>query len=314
MAQGYDPGWTARWMVSIATLSAVTAAMPAAAQDIVATSKPAHTLVQMVLGNAAMAKVLIDGSASPHTYQMRPSDAKAVGGARVLVRISEGLEPFSSRLAKSLPKGARLITLAAAPGLVSLPQRTGTTFEADDHDHGHKHGAKESDAHIWLDPMNAKVLVSYLAAELGKVMPDKAPAFAANADRAATQIDALNAEIARELAGLQGKPFVVFHDSLQYLEKRYGLAAVGSIVVSPEVQPGAKRLSDLRAKITKLGAVCVFAEPRFEPKLVASVTQGTKARGGTLDPEGTMLKPGEGFYAELMRGLATGLKTCLSAA
>lgn len=284
------------------------------AQEIVVTSKPAHTFVAMVTGTTATPRVLIDGTASPHTYQMRPSDAKAVGSSAVLVRISEGLEPFSRRLAKSLPKKARLITLAAAPGLKSLPKRTGATFEKakhGGHGHSHSHSADKDDPHIWLDPDNAKVLLGYLATELGKVAPANAVAYQANADAAQKRMDALAAELNRELAPVVGKPFIVFHDSLQYLERRFGLEAAGSVVMSPEVQPGAKRLTELRAKVNSLGAVCVFAEPQFEPKLVATVTQGTKARTGSLDPEGTQLKSGPQFYEELMRKLAVDLKACL---
>lgn len=303
---------------AIALVGIVGGGHAATAQDIVASSKPAHTLVAMVVGNTGNARVLIDGTASPHTYQMRPSDAKAVGSAAVFVRISEGLEPFTGRLAKSLPKGARMVTLAAAPGLATYPKRTGATFEVakhggHGHSHGHKHSAEKDDPHIWLDPANAKVLLSYLAAELGQVSPANAASYKANAEAAAKRIDALHADLVRELALVAGKPFVVFHDSLQYLERRYGLTAAGSVVMSPEVQPGAKRLTELRGKVIKLGAVCVFAEPQFESKLVASVTHGSAARAGMLDPEGTQLKPGPGFYDELMRKLAADLRSCLAA-
>lgn len=314
--------WTVLQRRALACGAAITAVLAgtaqAGAQEIVATSKPAHALVAMVVGATGSPRVLIDGAASPHTYQMRPSDAKAVASAAVLVRISEGLEPFSGRLAKSLPKGARMITLAAAPGLKSLPRRTGATFEKSKTDHGHGHGhnhaAETDDPHIWLDPDNAKVLLGYLASELGKVSAANAATYKANAEAAAARMDALSAELTKALAPVADKPFVVFHDSLQYMERRFGLTAAGSVVMSPEVQPGAKRLTELRNKITRLGAVCVFAEPQFEPKLVGTVTQGTKARSGSLDPEGTQLKPGAGFYEELMRKLAADLKACLDAA
>ena len=57
--------------------------------------------------------------------------------------------------------------------------------------------------------------------------------------------------------------------------------------------------------------MCVFAEPLFQPNLVAAVTEGTNARSGTLDPEGSMLAAGADLYFELMRNLAAGLKSCL---
>ena len=87
---------------------------------------------------------------------------------------------------------------------------------------------------------------------------------------------------------------------------------MGSITVSPEVQPSAKRLTEIRRKIAALDARCVFAEPHFQPNLVNAVIEGTQAHSGTLDPEGTMIEPGPEAYATLIRNLAASLKSCLA--
>jgi zinc transport system substrate-binding protein len=125
------------------------------------------------------------------------------------------------------------------------------------------------------------------------------------------KLDNLKAELAANLLPVKGKPFIVFHDATQYFEKSFGLTASGSITLSPDVQPSAKRLTAVRKKIAKLGAVCVFAEPGFQPKLVAAVTEGSQARSGLLDAEGLMQPPGSNHYYELMRGLARNIKACL---
>jgi zinc transport system substrate-binding protein len=82
--------------------------------------------------------------------------------------------------------------------------------------------------------------------------------------------------------------------------------------VSPEVPASARRLTELRARIAALGPVCVFAEPQIDTRLVENVIEGTKARPGTLDPEGARLEPGPELYFTLMRRLADDLKDCLS--
>ena len=91
-----------------------------------------------------------------------------------------------------------------------------------------------------------------------------------------------------------------------------GFTVAGSMTISPDVQPSALRLSQVRNKIAALGAVCVFAEPAFQPKLVAAVTEGSAARSGSLDPEGMGLEPGRDLYFELMQRLSSSIKTCLS--
>ncbi|OYW56258.1 MAG: zinc ABC transporter substrate-binding protein [Hyphomicrobium sp. 32-62-53] len=297
--------------------------------NVVATIKSIHSLVAQVMGDVGAPRLLVGGAASPHTYSMKPSDARALNAARVVFRVSEEIEPFTRKIVASLPKSVSVVTLADAPGLKLLDKRTGDTFEAHDHgdhghhDHGHKdhahkdHGHADHDGgtvrdgHVWLDPENAAAMVREIARALSEAAPEHTATFKDNADKAIVGIDVLAKEIEAELAAVKGKSFVVFHDAYQYFEQRFGLTAAGAITVSPEVQPSAKRLSEIRGQIKALGVACVFAEPQFKSKLVATVIEGTGAKAGTLDPEGAAVEPGDGAYAALLRNLAQGLTSCL---
>ena len=311
-------------IASVLALGALSEAARAEVK-VVVTSKPIHSLVAGVMEGVGSPRVLIEGAASPHTYAMRPSDAKAVSGADVFFRVSPELEPFTAKLVKSLPKKVRVVTLEEAPGLNLLEMREGGAFEAhDDHDdhnkgkkdaHGHaktaEHAEDEHDPHVWLDPDNAKAIVAEIVRALGEAAPADAAKFKANGAALSAKIDALAAELEGELKPLAGKPFIVFHDAFQYFERRFGVTAAGSITASPDLKPSAKRLTELRRKVMSHDAVCVFAEPSFEPKLVNTLIEGTKARSGTLDAEGVSLKPGPDLYFTLMRNVAASMKTCL---
>ena len=113
---------------------------------------------------------------------------------------------------------------------------------------------------------------------------------------------------------MKGKGFIVFHDAYQYFENRFGVVAAGSITVSPEVSPGAERITEIRAKVQELGAACVFAEPQFEPRLVATVTEGTPARSGVIDPLGSEIENGPEHYFTVIRNMAQSIKSCLAEA
>ncbi|MGE5267098.1 MAG: zinc ABC transporter substrate-binding protein, partial [Deltaproteobacteria bacterium] len=241
---------------------------------VVATIKPIHALVAQVLGEEGQPHLLVGGAASPHSYALKPSDARALNSARVVFRTSEEIEPFTRKIVSSLPKSVTVVTLADAPGLTLLDKRRGDTFEADDHGHGHGHGeAKEHndrsgsensavrDGHVWLDPDNAVAMVRAIAQALSDAAPERAGQFKANADKAIARIVALSKRIEADLAPVKGKGFVVFHDAYHYFENRFGVRATGAITVSPEVQPSAKRLAEIRRKIRDLKVVCVFAEP-----------------------------------------------------
>jgi len=185
--------------------------------------------------------------------------------------------------------------------------------EHEAHDHaGHDHAqAGEADMHFWLDPQNAKPMVTAIAQALSTADPANAAVYQGNAAAEAARLDALTAELAATLAPVANKPFIVFHDAYQYFENRFGLTVAGSITVTPEVAPGAQRLSELRAKVSELGATCVFAEPQFEPAVVQTIIEGTSAKAGTLDPEGAGLTEGAELYPTLLRGLASSLVDCL---
>jgi zinc transport system substrate-binding protein len=292
------------------------AAQAAAQPRVVASIMPVHSLVAGVMDGVAKPGLLVQGAASPHTYSLRPSDAKRLNEGKVVFWIGEIYEGFLEKPLEALANKATVVELMEADGVTLRPARTGGTWEAHDDgkaSHGHAHDAKaeEMDGHLFLDIDNAKAIVRAALAALATADSANKDRYAANAAKVTARLDALDAELRATLAPVKDRPFVVFHDAYQYVELRYGLTGAGAITVSPERRPGAKRLGDLRKKIATLKAVCVFSEPQFEPALVRTVTEGTTAKTGTLDPLGADLKPGPDAYFDMMRRLAKSLSDCL---
>jgi zinc transport system substrate-binding protein len=195
--------------------------------------------------------------------------------------------------------------------------------EAHDHDHDHDHDKAEShagdhaghdhsgaDAHAWLDPANGRVWLGAIAAELSRLDPENAAAYAANAAEGQAELTALEAELTKLLAPMAETEFVVFHDAYQYFERRFGLAAAGAISFSDASAPSAGRIAELREAVADLGAACVFAEPQFSSGLVETVF-GDSARVGLLDPLGQDMAPGADLYPQVLRSMAGAFTTCL---
>jgi zinc transport system substrate-binding protein len=288
-------------------------ASPAMAQPKVVTS---FSLLQSLTAAVTdtVPETIVRGGGSPHTYSMRPSDARALEQADLVIWIGEDYEGFLERPIKALGKRAHVLELADAPGVTTLKTREGGVWEGEAHSHshaGHKHG--EIDGHMFLDPKNAAAFATAIAATLAEIDAPNAARYRANGEALAAKLAALDGELDKALRPLAGKPFIVFHDSLQYLENRYGLTPAGSITVSPERRPSAQRLQRLRDRIGRAQAICVFAEPQFDSGLVRTVVEGTKARTGTLDYVGAEVPPGPELYFTVMRGLAKSLSSCLSA-
>ena len=297
--------------------------MAVAQPNVAASIKPIHSLVSSVMEGVAVPLLLVEAG-SPHTYSLKPSQAKYLQEADAIFWVAHDVETFLEKPLDSIPKNTVVVELGETEGLVELSFREGGLFDShghDDHDDYDKHddhaknddhGHSEHDPHFWLDPLNAKVMVREIQSQLSSMDPVNAARYESNAKKTEARLDELVTEIEAELAGLQGREFIAFHDAYQYFESRFGVRAIGTITVSPEVMPGAKRLKELRAKIKKSKATCVFSEPQFEPKVVEVITSGTSARTGVLDPLGVELKPGPDLYPTLIKQMAKALKACLS--
>jgi zinc transport system substrate-binding protein len=211
-----------------------------------------------------------------------------------------------------LPKEIQVVSLVEAPGLELLAVRRGPTFERDGAHAAHAGTVDVIDGHAWLDPENAKAMVAYVAEILSRKDPAHSDAFRSNAHDLQQRLELLRRELEQTLRPIADRPYIVFHDAMHYFEQRFGLNAVGSISVTPDVPPSASRLIELRRKIRAAGAQCAFAEPQFSMALVTAVVEGTGARVGMLDPEAINLAPGPDLYFTLLRTLAEGLTRCLT--
>jgi zinc transport system substrate-binding protein len=312
-ASGLVCGWSA-------------AAEPAPA--VVASIKPIHSLVAGVMDGIGAPQLLVEGAGSPHSYALRPSEARALEQADVVFWVGENLEAFLARPLAALSGDATVVALSEADGLRLLATREGGMWsgtsetegehaEHDEHGDAHEHEEHEHgaiDMHLWLDPQNGAAMVGRIAATLGAIDPERAAAYQANAAKLGADLAKLDAEMAAALAPVRDRPFVVFHDAYQYFEVRYDLNVVGSITVDPQRTPGAARLRDIRAELEKTDAACVFAEPQFRPALVQTVVEGTGAGSGVLDPLGADLAAGPRQYGELLRDLSRSLVECLRTA
>mgnify|MGYP003133352030 FL=1 len=380
--------------------------VPAVATDIA----PVHALVSQVMEGVGTPDLIVPPRGSPHGYAMRPSEARALSGADLVVWVGPLLTPWLADPLESLASSASHLALLEQPGTRVLAFREGATFEAHDHgdegdedhggeehaekgddqethdhdahgdeaheehhhekhddeehdheehddeehdheghdheqhdhdahgheghddagqddaghdapapdeghdDHGHDeaHAHSGVDPHVWLDPQNGQLWLGQIAEALAELDPDNAAQYRENAAAAQAELAALEEDIAETLAPVKSRPFIVFHDAYHYFEARFDIEARGAISENDARAPGAARVSELRDLVAESGAKCVFAEPQFNPGLIAAVTEGQGTGTGTLDPLGADLEPGAALYADLLRGMAENMAACLS--
>ena len=285
--------------------------------SVVTSIKPLHSLTSYIMEGVGEPELIIDGVASPHNFQIKPSHAKMLQNANLVIWIGEDLESFLPTALKSIPKDAVVFELLDQSGLKKLKFREKNIFEGhDDHghdehakkedDHGHGHGS--FDPHIWLDPANAKVIVKKITNQLSKIDKDNASTYKANSKKVIKDLDGLIKEVKNEIN--KDASFVVFHDAYQYFEKRFGLSVIGALTVNPDVMPGAEQLSEIREVIEHEKAKCIFSEPQFNPNIINSIASDTGVKTGVLDPLGANIDKGKNMYFDLIKDMSNSLKDC----
>ena len=234
-------------------LSLVSFITPVNAEVKVVTSiKPLHSLASYLMDGVGKPDLIVDGYASPHGFSMKPSHAKMLQDADLIFWVGEDLENFLEKPLNSIAKKAEKIELMDIKGLNVLSFRERNIFDEhddhddheghakkkkddhddhddhdghakkkkddhDDHDDHEGHGHGEYDPHIWLDPINAKVILKEMTEHLIENDSKNASTYKSNLDKALKDINKLTMDVMTELN--QSVASIVFHDAYQYLKK-----------------------------------------------------------------------------------------------
>jgi len=308
---------------------------------VVASIKPIHSLASYLMDGIAKPDLIVDGYASPHGFPLKPSHAKMLQNADIVFWVGEDVENFLEKPLDSIAKKAEKIELLEIKGLNKLKFRERNIFDDhedhddhghkkkddhDDHDHdshakkkdghddhddhdgheGHNHG--EFDPHIWLDPINAKVILFEMSKHLIENDPSNETAYRANLSKAYKEIDKLTKDVTAELN--ESTASVVFHDAYQYFEKRFNVNILGAFTVNTDVMPGAEQLKEIREVIEHDKVACVFSEPQFNPDIIKAVAKDTNIKTGIVDPLGATLNPGKNLYFDLIKNMSKSFKGC----
>ena len=330
--------------IIISILSLFTFFLPANADiKVVASIKPIHSLASYLMNGVAKPDLIVDGYASPHGFAMKPSHAKMLQNADLIFWVGEDLESFLEKPLGSIAKKAEKIELMQVKGLQILKFRERNIFDDhddhghddhgkkedhDDHDHdshakkdghddhddhkghddheGHAHG--EFDPHIWLDPINAKVILFEMSKHLIENDPKNEATYRDNLSKGYKEIDKLTKEVTAELN--ESVASIVFHDAYQYFEKRFSVNILGAFTVNTDVMPGAEQLAEIREVIEHDKVACVFSEPQFNPDIIKAVAKDMNIKTGVVDPLGATLNPGKDLYFSLIKNMSASFKGC----
>lgn len=264
--------------------------------NIVSSVKPVSLIVEELLApiEEMSTQVLVPKNASPHGFTLKPSQLQALLGASLVVWLGEEFEPY---LHKAIEKrGAQpVLDLAHLPGIELLAARkteqshhkeAHVEEEADAEDaHGHAHHHGEFDPHLWWSSKNAVVIATAITAQLSQQYPSYQQALEQSLKSFSQRVKDNSKRIVQKDPATDST-FVVYHDSLAYLERELGYSSVRRVAVSPEAKPSLQDMLALSQLLSQPRVKCIILEPGANQSFLRKINGEQKARQLVIDPLG----------------------------
>jgi zinc/manganese transport system substrate-binding protein len=300
------------WSLAVAMLLAF--AGGAAAQiKVVASFSILGDIAAEIGGERAKVVTLVGPNSDAHVYQPKPSDAREVAEAKLVVVNGLGFEGWLDRLARAAGYGGPVVT--ASQGIAPL-----TLEAAHEHDHGAartgRRTARLADPHAWQDLSNGQVYARNIAAGLAKADPANAAYYGDRAEAYVRQLVELDRFVRGELEAIAPakRKVITSHDAFQYFGRAYGVGFLAPLGVSTESEPSAGDVAKLIRQIRSEGVKALFIENMTDKRLVDQIArEAGGALGGTLYSDALSDRAGPaGSYVRMFRHNVATLKAAMA--
>ncbi len=278
---------------------------------VVASLAPLELLVIAVAGDQVETSTLVPAGASPHTYQLRPSERRQLAAADLVFWVGPGMENFLTRLLTGPEFHNRNVALM--PDVGGEHDHHAHHDHHTDHDvdsHHHHHGEGE-DPHVWLDPALALEMAESMAQHLARLEGVDAAQVQQNLEDFRKALAQKEAAIRQQLEPARHLELFTYHDAFRGFAEHYGLTIGGVLTLSPERTPGARHLAEVQQRLQQAGQACLLTEPQFNRQwwdaLLTEVTLPIR----TWDPLASKIAPSKTGYLEFQQSLADAVSGCL---
>ncbi|MBN1153529.1 zinc ABC transporter substrate-binding protein [candidate division KSB1 bacterium] len=258
----------------------------------ITTIQPFKMIMIELIGETGTVDCILPPGASPHTYELRPSDVKKIANATALVMGGRHLDDW----AYSLQVRNRIELMHYVPKELFLPVLQRADEHHSDSPHDHDHG--DMDPHFWTDPLIVKRMIPGLLSRLIEIDPDHANVYTMNARRFENELDRLIDELLHlfELSGR--KPVILSHPFFQYFLNRFKIDLIDVIEKVPGKDPTPRELSKMIRSAEKGQNSIILTHPQLPDRSARIIAESLNAELLELDPLGG--RPHRTSYFELI--------------
>jgi zinc transport system substrate-binding protein len=248
---------------------------------VVAAFYPLEFVTEQIAGDRVRVVDLTAPGVEPHDLELKVRQVAEISGADLVVYESK-LQPAVDDAVDQNAKGR---SLDVAPHV-----------DLEDHN-----------PHFWLDPLRLAEAAKAIEERLAEVDPGHADDFAANLARLETTLTSLDHEFSAGLADCERDVIVTSHDAFGYWS-RYGVTSESIAGLSPDAEPSASHLAQLRDLIEKDGITTVFSETLASPKMADVLSRDLGVTTAVLDPIEGVRQGSSADYVSIMRANLTALQ------
>jgi zinc transport system substrate-binding protein len=246
---------------------------------------------------------MVPSGIEPHDWEPAAADIAGLEEASVFVYNGAGMEHWAPDVLGSL-RNKKLVAVEASKGIKLME---GHHDEDEDSGEEHDHEGEVHDPHVWLSPVNAKLVMENIKNAMASADPDGKKYYESNYDKYAAECDLLDKEFESALSGLARRDIIVTHQAFGYMCARYGLNQVPISGLSPDSEPDPSRMAEIIDFTKKNNVKVVFFEELASPKIAESIAASTGARVDMLNPieglDDEEISAGEDYFSIMRRNL-----------
>ena len=237
---------------------------------------PQANFVENVGGEKVDITVMVPPGASPHTYEPTPNQMRALARAKMFAKVGSGVEFELVWMDKLAAANKKMLVVDCSKGVQLIEMAWGHENGEEQHDHG------AMDPHIWMSPLNARIMVQNICDGLVQVDPDSKSYYENNRDIYLQALTNLDQDIKEGLSRVTNRRFMVYHPSFGYFAREYDLTMIP--IEEEGKEPTAAGIAHLIEYARKHNIKVVFASPQFNPESAKVIAEAIDGRVVFIDP------------------------------
>ena len=212
---------------------------------------PQAEFAESIGGDRINVTVMVPPGADPHTTELTPSKMTEVAEDKMYAKVGSGIEFELSYMDKIEAVNKNMLVVDCSKGIELVTS-------VDPNEPG-------MDPHIWVSPLNAKIMVQNICDGLVQVDPANKDYYEQNGDAYLQKLDALDQEIRSSLANIKNRAFIVLHPAWGYFARDYDLEQIPIEIGGKE--PSAQDITRIIDEAKQRNIKIIFASPQFNPQM-----------------------------------------------